>query len=60
MTTYIGAGIDGFDEALMLMSPGDKMICVVPSHLAYGSEGYAHMIPPNAILKFEIELVSIL
>ena len=57
----VGAGrvIAGWDEALQLMSKGEKATIVLPPHLAYGSAGAGGVIPPNAILKFEIEVLDV-
>lgn len=49
--------IPGFIEGLENMKFGDKMALVIPSHLAYGEQGYGS-IPPNATLLFEIELLE--
>lgn len=57
----VGAGrvIAGWDEALQLMSKGEKATVILPPHLAYGSAGAGGVIPPNAILKFEIEVLDV-
>ncbi|MGD8320047.1 MAG: FKBP-type peptidyl-prolyl cis-trans isomerase [Gemmatimonadota bacterium] len=51
--------IPGFSEALQLMPVGSKYRVVIPSDLAYGSQGAGGDIGPNATLVFEIELLSI-
>jgi len=51
--------IKGWKEALQLMVKGDKWELYVPSELAYGEEGHRSIIPPNAVLIFQIELVKI-
>lgn len=51
--------IPGFLEALNLMSYGDKTIFLIPSNLAYGERGAGGVIPPNATLIFEIEMLEI-
>lgn len=51
--------IDGWQEALQLMSVGDKWRLVIPSDLAYGEHGAGGMIGPNATLVFEVELLEI-
>ena len=48
----------GFSEALQLMKPGDRRICLLPYPLAYG-EGGKGPIPPKSDLLFEIEMVSV-
>ena len=51
--------ITGWVDTLTTMKKGEKRKLHVPSHLAYGSRGYAGFVPPNTDLDFEIELVSI-
>lgn len=51
--------IDGWQEALQLMSAGDKWRIVLPPELAYGEQGAGGMIGPNATLVFEVELLEI-
>ncbi len=53
-----GSVIKGWDEALQLMSLGDKIKIIVPYQLAYGEKGNA-AIPANTPLVFEIELLNI-
>lgn len=57
----VGGGqvIQGWDEGLVGMKIGGKRILVIPSDMAYGPQGAGGVIPPNAPLKFEIELVNI-
>ena len=50
--------IAGWTEALQLMKAGDKWQLFIPSELAYGAEGAGADIGPNAVLVFEIELLS--
>jgi len=50
--------ITGFSEGLQKMRYGDKAILYIPSHLAYGTQGAGHTIPPNADLVFEVEIVQ--
>ena len=52
--------IAGWTEVLQMMPVGSKWQIVVPSHLAYGTQGAAPVIPPNATLCFDIELLAIL
>jgi FKBP-type peptidyl-prolyl cis-trans isomerase FklB len=51
--------IKGWTEALQLMPVGSKWQLFVPSSLAYGDRGAANVIGPNAVLLFEVELISI-
>ncbi|HWS59377.1 MAG TPA: peptidylprolyl isomerase [Flavobacterium sp.] len=50
--------IPGFIEGLSLISYGDKAIIYLPSNLAYGERGAGGVIPPNATLIFEIEMIE--
>jgi FKBP-type peptidyl-prolyl cis-trans isomerase FkpA len=59
MTTYVGNGVRGWNESLQMMKPGSRMLSILPSHLAYGEAGLPPIVPPNSILKFEIELLEI-
>ena len=56
----LGAGqvIPGWDEGISLLKIGDKARFVIPSDLAYGSAGAGGVIPPNATLVFDVELVN--
>ncbi|TRZ42745.1 peptidylprolyl isomerase [Robertkochia solimangrovi] len=55
----VGQVISGWDEGISLLNTGDKARLVIPSHLAYGSAGAGGIIPPNATLIFDVELVGI-
>jgi FKBP-type peptidyl-prolyl cis-trans isomerase len=52
--------IPGWAEGIVLMSPGSTYRLFIPSALAYGERGAGNMIPPNSILIFKVELLSIL
>lgn len=54
-----GRVIEGWDEGVALLQVGDKARFVIPSYLAYGSEGYPGAIPPNATLVFDVELMDV-
>ena len=51
--------IEGFSEALQLMSVGSHVRVTIPSELAYGEAGAGALIGPNETLIFEIELLEI-
>ena len=51
--------IKGWTEALQMMKAGAKWQIFVPPHLAYGRGGLGQKIPPNKVLVFEIELLSV-
>ncbi|MEP0265609.1 peptidylprolyl isomerase [Dokdonia sp.] len=57
----IGQGqvIPGWDEGIMLLGVGDKARLVIPSDLGYGSRGAGGVIPPDATLIFDVELVAV-
>ncbi len=55
----IGQVIAGWDEGILLLKEGDKAKFVIPSELAYGSRGAGGVIPPNASLFFNVELVKV-
>ena len=54
-----GQVIAGWDEGIMLLGVGDKARLVIPSHLGYGSRGAGGVIPPDATLIFDVELVAV-
>ena len=50
--------IPGFIEGIEQLSFGDKAVIFIPSHLAYGASGAGNVIPPNANIVFEIQLLE--
>jgi peptidyl-prolyl cis-trans isomerase A (cyclophilin A) len=54
-----GHVIEGWDEGIALLQVGDKARFVIPSHLGYGSRGAGGVIPPNATLIFDVELMDV-
>ncbi|AEE18158.1 peptidylprolyl isomerase [Dokdonia sp. 4H-3-7-5] len=55
----VGQVIPGWDEGISLLNVGDKARLVIPSDLGYGSAGAGGVIPPNATLVFDVELVAV-
>lgn len=55
----IGQVIEGWDEGLQLLQVGDKARLVIPSYLGYGSRGAGGVIPPDATLIFDVELINV-
>ena len=55
----VGQVIRGWDEGISLLEVGDKARFVIPSDLAYGSAGAGGVIPPDATLIFDVELMNV-
>jgi len=58
-TLGIGQVIQGWDEGIALLKEGDKARFVIPSYLGYGERGAGGVIPPNATLVFDVELLKV-
>jgi FKBP-type peptidyl-prolyl cis-trans isomerase len=54
----VGQVIKGWDLAFTQMKRGQKGILICPPDYAYGARGAGNVIPPNATLKFEVELID--
>ncbi len=55
----VGKVIKGWDEGIMMLKKGGKAKFIIPSELGYGTHGYPGVIPPNAWLVFDVELLDI-
>ena len=57
----IGAGrvIKGWDEGIMMLNVGTTARLIIPPELGYGARGAGGVIPPNATLVFDVELMGI-
>lgn len=55
----VGQVIAGWDEAVLGMKVGEKRLIILPANLGYGTRGAGGVIPPNATLRFEVELLDV-
>ncbi|MDT0651287.1 peptidylprolyl isomerase [Autumnicola edwardsiae] len=55
----VGHVIKGWDEGIQMLQVGDEARFVIPSHLGYGERGAGGVIPPNAALVFDVELMDV-
>jgi peptidylprolyl isomerase len=58
-TIGVGQVIKGMEEGVVGMKVGTKRFLIVPPELGYGAQGAGKQVPPNAVLKFEVELLRV-
>ena len=58
-TKFDSQVIQGWDQGVATMKVGQKVKLTIPSHMGYGAKGAGGVIPPNATLVFEVELLDI-
>jgi len=54
----VGQVIKGWDEGILMLSKGERAKLTCPPDMAYGPRGIPGVIPPNATLFFDVELIS--
>lgn len=54
-----GEVIPGWDDVLLGTNEGDRIVCVVPSHLGFGAMAKGSVLPPNSVLVFELDVMGV-